>query len=126
MPSTVAPWTQIANLGHGSFFQVEQAGSAVAFASPYDKEIAELSARLDDTRLYYGSREEKNKMAMKMAATDKLHAHSSIESRARRGVFNAAVAGKVNALGENELVDAIASGTIELRATYTERETRTN
>ena len=113
MNATISPWTQIANLGQGSFFQVEQAGSAVAFVSPYDKEIAELSARLDDTRLYYGSREEKAKMADKVAATDKLHAGSSIASRARRGVFNSSVAGKTNALGDNELVDAVASGEID-------------
>jgi len=114
MPSTIEPWTQIASLGQGSFFQVEQAGGAVAFASPYDVQIAELSARLDNTRLYYGNRKEKEKMALKVAATDKLHASSSIESRARRGVFNSAVAGRANALGENELVDAITSGTLEL------------
>jgi len=114
MPTTVEPWTQIASLGQGSFFQVEQSGSAVAFASPYDKKIAELSARLDDTRLYYGSREEKEVMAIKVAATEKLHASASVESRARRGVFNSADAGRVNALGENELVDAIASGSVEL------------
>jgi Mg-chelatase subunit ChlD len=114
MPSTINPWTQIASLGQGSFFQVEQAGGAVAFTSPYDEEIAELSARLDNTRLYYGSREEKDKMARKMAATEKLHAVSSIESRARRGVFNSAAAGRANALGENELVDAITSGEVEL------------
>jgi len=114
MPSTIDPWTQIASLGHGSFFQVEQAGGAVAYTSPYDAEIAELSAKLDDTRLYYGNREEKEKMAQKVAATDKLHASSSIESRARRGVFNSAVAGRANALGSNELVDAVASGTVEV------------
>jgi hypothetical protein len=112
--STIEPWTQIANLGHGSFFQVEQAGSAVAYVSPYDKEIAELSAKLDDTRLYYGSREEMAKMAHKVAATDKLHASSSISARARRGVFNASVAGKTNAIGDNELVDAIVSGEVDL------------
>ena len=73
-----------------------------------------MSAKLDDTRLYYGNRDEKEKMAQKVAATDKLHASSSIESRARRGVFNSADAGRANSLGENELVDAIASGSVEL------------
>lgn len=118
--SAIEPWTQIANLGHGSFFQVEQAGGAVAYVSPYDEKIAELSAKLDDTRLYYGSREEKAKMAQKVAATDKLHASSSISSRARRGVFNASDAGKTNAVGDNELVDAITSGEVDLDDIETE------
>lgn len=114
MPTTVASWTQIANLGKGSFFQVEQSGSAVAFATPYDEDIAALSAKLDDTRLYYGSAEEKAKMAGKVAATDKLREHASLASRARRGVFNVAAGGRANLLGENELVDAVASGAVEL------------
>ena len=114
MPTTVAPWTQIANLGQGSFFQVEQAGGAVAYNSPFDDEIAVLSAKLDDTRLYYGNEEEKARMLRKVAATDKLEESASVASRARRGVFNAAVGGRANLLGENELVDAVASGTIEL------------
>jgi Mg-chelatase subunit ChlD len=114
VPTTSGPWTQIASLGHGRFFQVDQAGSAVALATPYDAEIAELSARLDDTRLYFGTEEQKEQMASKVAATDKLHASASDESRARRAAFNVSSGGKVNLLGENELVAGVASGTIKL------------
>ncbi len=114
MSTTVAPWTRIARLGHGNFFQVNQAGGAVAYTTPYDDKIAELSVKLDDTRLYYGTAEEKEKMNRKVAATEKLHASASVESRARRGAFNASVGGRANLLGENELVDAFASGTVNL------------
>ena len=114
IPTTAAPWTQIASLGQGTFFQVEQAGGAVAYTTPYDDEIAKLSAKLDDTRLYYGTEEEKERMFKKVAATDKLELTASVASRARRGVFNAAVGGTTNLLGENELVDAVASGAVEL------------
>jgi hypothetical protein len=114
MSTTVEPWTRIASLGHGNFFQVDQAGGAVAYTTPYDDKIAELSAKLDDTRLYYGTDEEKARMKSKVAATDKLHASASVASLARRGVFNAAVGGRANLLGENELVDAIESGTVTL------------
>ena len=114
IPTTAGPWTQIANLGHGKFFQVEQAGSAVALATPFDANLAELSARLDDTRLYFGTEEEKERMAGKIAATDKLHAVASVESRARRASFNIAAGGRTNLLGQNELVDGVASGTIKL------------
>lgn len=114
IPTTVPAWTQIASLGQGSFFQVEQAGGAVAFNSPFDAKIAELSAKLDDTRLYYGSEEERERMLNKVAATDKLEGHASIASRARRGVFNAAAGGRMNLIGENELVDAVARGAVEL------------
>jgi Mg-chelatase subunit ChlD len=112
--TAVAPWTQIASLGHGNFFQVEQAGGAVAYTTPYDEEIANLSAKLDDTRLYFGTDEEKEKMRDKVAATDKLHDGASFASRARRGVFNASAGGRINLLGENELVDAVSSGAVDL------------
>jgi len=114
MAMTVEPWTQIAALSNGRFFQVEQAGGAVAFTTPFDEEIAELSARLDDTRLYYGTEEEKNKMHGKVAATVKLNEGASVASRARRGTFNASVGGRANLLGENELVAAIESGEVDL------------
>ena len=114
IPMTVEPWTQIASLSHGEFFQVEQAGGAVAFTTPYDREIAELSAKLDDTRLYYGTEEEKEKMRGKVAATDKLHEGASFASRARRGAFNVTVSGRANLLGDNELVAAIVGGTVDL------------
>ena len=114
MPMTLEPWSQIASLGHGSFFQVEQAGGAVAYSTPYDEEIATLAAKLDETRLYYGSEEDKEKAASKVAATDKLNANASVASRARRGVFNSSVGGTANMLGENELVDAVASGDVAL------------
>jgi hypothetical protein len=114
MPMTVEPWTQIASLGQGSFFQVEQAGGAVAYSTPYDEEIATLAAKLDETRLYYGSEQDKEKAASKVAATDKLNANASVESRARRGVFNSSAGGTANMLGENELVDAVVSGHVAL------------
>ena len=112
--STLASWQSIAGLGNGRFFQVEQAGSAVAVVSPFDAEIAALSEKMDSTRLYYGSAEEKAKMKSKVEATEKLNKQASIASRARRGAFNASAGGKKNLLGENELVDAVASGRVDL------------
>ena len=111
---TTAGWQQIAQLGQGRYFQVAQAGNAVAIATPFDKKIAVLSEKLDHTRLYYGDAEEKEKQQSKVAATDKLHATSSFASRARRAAFNASKSGESNFLGEGELVDDIASGRVEL------------
>ncbi len=114
MDATIEPWTQIAGLGSGHFFQVEQTGNGVAFTTPYDAKIADLSAKIDKTRLYFGSEDDKDKMAAKVRATDKLHASASVESRARRAAFNASAGGRTNLLGKNELVDAVASGDVEM------------
>ncbi|HZD51887.1 MAG TPA: vWA domain-containing protein [Woeseiaceae bacterium] len=114
LAQTAARWQQIASLGGGTYFRVEQAGGAVALATPYDEDIAKLSARLDETRLYYGTAEEKARMRSKVAATEKLHASASVASEARRGTFNVSSAGEENLLGENELVADVTSGRIEL------------
>ena len=113
---TVAPWRQIASLGHGRYFTVEQAGSAVAIETPFDVEIAKLAADLDGTRMYYGSAEEKAAAAGKVEATDKLRAEASVAAQARRGAFNASASGAGNLLGGRELVDDVASGRVPLAA----------
>ena len=118
---TTPQWQQIASLGQGRYFQVEQAGNAVAIATPFDEKLARLSARLDDTRLYYGSKEEKDKQQAKVEAADKLHAASSVTSRARRATFNASTSGSTNFLGDGELVDAITSGRVELSSIEQEK-----
>ena len=114
LAETTPSWTQIAELGNGSFFAVEQAGSAVVMASPYDEEIATLAAKLDDTRLYYGSAEEKEQMSAKVDAAKKLQEGASTISLASRGAFNSAAGGAENFLGEKELVDAVVSGEVSL------------
>jgi Mg-chelatase subunit ChlD len=113
---TTRQWQGIARLGQGRYFQVEQAGNAVAVATPFDEKLAELSEKLDQTRLYYGTAEDKEKQQRKLDAADKLHARSSVESRARRATFNASASGEANFLGKGELVDEVASGRVDLSA----------
>ncbi len=113
---TTKKWQQIAQLGNGRYFQVEQAGSAVAIATPFDEKLAKLSKELDDTRLYYGSPEEKEKQRKKIQATEKLHAASSLASRARRATFNASKSGKANLTGEGDLVNDVITGGADLSA----------
>jgi Mg-chelatase subunit ChlD len=108
--ATVAPWTAIADLGHGRYMRVEQTGGAFAVATPYDDDIARLSAELDATRLYYGDKEERAAADLKMAATERLHALASSASRAGRAAFNATASGAANLFGAGELVDEVASG----------------
>lgn len=111
---TVSHWTAIAQLGRGQYLRVEQAGSAFAVATPYDEDIAQLSADLDATRLYYGDKEELAAAERKSAATDTLHGLASIAARARRAAFNATASGVANLIGENELVDDVASGRADI------------
>ncbi len=111
---TTTNWQQIATLGQGDYFQVDDSGNAVAIATPFDKELAELSVELDNTRVYYGNRKIKLKQRRKVAASEKLHSKSSVKSLARRASYNTSASGKSNFLGEGELVNAISSGVTSL------------
>jgi Mg-chelatase subunit ChlD len=111
---TAGEWQAIAQLAGGEYFRVDQAGGAVAVATPFDARLAELSSALDATRMYYGSDDVKAALETKVAAAAKLAAGSSIESRARRAEFNASESGRANLAGEHELVDDVASGRVEL------------
>lgn len=113
-PGTAREWQAIAGLGEGSFFEVEQAGGAVAIATPYDAPLAALSAELDETRLSYGDAEDKEREAHKREATEKLEATASVAAKARRATFHATASGKSNLLGEKDLVEAVTSGRVAL------------
>jgi Mg-chelatase subunit ChlD len=112
--TTSGPWSQIASLGGGDYLKVEQNGSAVAMATPYDEKLAQLSAALDATRLYYGDAKLQAEKRAKLAATDKLEMDASPAVRARRATFNASASGAANLLGAQELVSEVASGRVRL------------
>lgn len=115
-PNTAREWQRIAMLSQGASLQVAQNGDAVEVATPFDEALASLSKELDDTRLFYGDREEKAQLAAKTAATDKLHEGGSTASRAKRAAFNASAAGEANLYAGKDLVDAIGKGDVELEA----------
>ncbi len=107
-------WREIAALGNGDYFQVEDSGNAVAVATPFDEELSKLSSKLEDTRLFFGDAEAKREHRRKLEANKKLREGLSTEALARRSTYNATPSGKKNLLGDSELVDAVTSGRVEL------------
>jgi Mg-chelatase subunit ChlD len=116
MPQTVAPWTEIARLGNGRYLKVGQAGDAFAVTTPYDDEIAQLSAELDGTRLFYGDTEQMAVLGAKVAATDHLREAAAAPVQARRAVFNATESGQKNLFGDQDLVEDVTKGEVSLDA----------
>jgi len=111
---TTVAWQRIALAGAGSYFQVEQAGGAVAIVTPYDERLAAVSSKMDQTRLYYGSDREKAQKQRKLDAGARLNELASVASRARRAAFNASASGEANFLGGKELVEDVVSGRVDL------------
>ena len=113
-------WQQIAALGQGEYFQVEDSGNTVAVATPFDEELSALAAELEATRLYFGDSETKKAQQAKLDANARLRKELSSQALARRDTFNATASGRANLLGDSELVEAITSGRIELDEIETE------
>lgn len=114
---TAQQWQQIAQLGQGKFLNVAQAGSGIDIETPYDKEIALLSKKLEETKLYYGDKADREKQASKLAAVDKLYRKASAPALARRATFNASDSGADNFAGDKELVEEVAiTGKLKLES----------
>ncbi len=92
-------WQQIAALGKGAYFQVEDSGNTVAVASPFDAELSALAAKLEATRLYFGDAETKQAQKSKLDANARLREELSSEALARRDTFNSTASGKANLSG---------------------------
>lgn len=107
-------WQHIASLNQGEYFQVEQSGSAVAVTTPFDEKLAKLSHELDATRLFYGSRDEREKLDRKVESARKVLASAPVAVQAKRAEFNNTNAGEGNLFADAELVAGVASGKVEL------------
>jgi len=113
---TRTTWQHIASLNQGRFLQVEQSGSAVAVATPFDDKLAQLARELDETRLFYGDADKRAQLRKKEMAAEKVHAASPAAVQAKRAEFNASGAGASNFLADSELVDAVSSGKVSLES----------
>lgn len=114
LPAAQTAFMHIAKLAQGRYFKVAQDGDAVAISTPFDSELARLSAALDDTRIFFGDAAAREITERKAAATATLHAAASPATRARRATFNASASGAANFAGEHELVAAVRAGTVAL------------
>ncbi|PIE43854.1 MAG: hypothetical protein CSA50_02535 [Gammaproteobacteria bacterium] len=107
-------WNQIARLGGGDYFNVAQNGGALPTATPYDADIAKLSDKLDNTRIFYGTAEKRQKLAAKVETSDRLYKIATSAALARRAEYNATESGRKNFLADSELVDDVATGRVKL------------
>jgi hypothetical protein len=109
VPSTTPVWKDIARLSEGAYVALAQSGNMTVVATPYDDEIARVSAALGETVIAYGDstrREEATKKVAEAAA-----APASVS--ADRAAFNLASGGKA-IQGSGDLVADVAAGTVDV------------
>jgi Mg-chelatase subunit ChlD len=117
MPGTQPVWLAIAQSGEGQYFAIAQDGGVQAIATPYDKEMSELGAKIGSTFVAYGGgagvegsrfREEASRGQAQMET--RIAASAPAEAAADRAV-NKAVNGRAYA---GDLLTSLENGSAKL------------
>jgi len=108
-------WVKIAEMTKGEYFELDAAGSDVAVKTPYDGDIAKLSAELDNTRIYYGSVAMQTVQEERVVRSKDINAEASESAVARRASYNLSGSGKDKFFGDNELINDMEKGTVKLQ-----------
>jgi len=135
MPQTTPIWQQIARGAEGSFVQISQTGNMTAVATPVDKELNQLTVKLNKTVVSYGKegyrRELKRKLSVGEAAAPSAGAsRASVLSKSGKAVTGRgdliadAKDGKVDLknLKEEELPDELKKMSPKEREAYIKKK----
>jgi hypothetical protein len=112
---TTPVWQQIARLSEGSYVALAQSGNMTAVATPFDEDVARVSAALGATIVPYGDRE---RQAEARSKVDKA-ASAPASVAADRAAYNLASGGKA-IQGTGDLVADAAEGSVDPAKVSTE------
>ncbi|QNR23730.1 vWA domain-containing protein [Croceimicrobium hydrocarbonivorans] len=96
---------EMAKATNGEFLQLDQNASDQIIPCPQDDSIAIYSYRLDDSKLYYGSAQEKERMLEKKEKALGLFSSASSNAAASRAKYNMSESGSKNLYGNKELLN---------------------
>jgi len=99
-------WKQIADRSEGTFFSIDQTGGVVAIATPFDKELGELSDKLGGTVVGFGDARRREALARSEGGAKGYEG----EAKADRAVAKAASLRH----SEDDLIDAIREKRVKL------------
>ena len=102
-------WNEIARSTNGQFIQTNMNVNDISIATPYDKKISDLQYELDNTRIYYGSREEQEVSISKSVQSEKIKSGSASVA-AKRAEYNLSESAKVSYYGTKELINDVEKG----------------
>jgi hypothetical protein len=115
VPETTAVWQKIARLSEGSYVALAQSGNMTAMTTPFDEEIARVSAALGTTLIPYGDRERQAEARSKVDNA----AAAPASVAADRAAYNLASGGKA-IQGTGDLVADTEDGSIDAAKISTE------
>jgi hypothetical protein len=105
---TVSFWKDIARLGEGKYAMIPQSGGMQVIETPYDAELFELSSKLEETVVAFGSR---SAMAKSEERKEKLK-EMAPEAAAERAAYKSAD----GRMSSYDLIDAIKDDKVRLES----------
>jgi Mg-chelatase subunit ChlD len=112
--SAMRVWKEIAVCNQGSYTQVDMNANDIVVNTPYDSVIADLSDKLDDTRIYYGNEEEKSLSFVKVSKSKSISNAVNVNIKAQRAEYNSTKAGKDAYYGKKELLESYKGKSVSL------------
>ncbi len=106
---TTPVWKEIARMADGSFVALAQSGNMTAMTTPYDEEIARMSAEISSTVITYGDAKKQEESRSKVAKA----AGAPSTVAADRAAYNLASGGKA-IQGTGDLVEDLREGRVDL------------
>jgi hypothetical protein len=111
-PETASFWRDIAKRAEGSYASIAQDGGMQVVETPFDAEIAALGAKLEDTRVPFGSSESIASSRTKKEKAKEMISGMAPAAAAERASFKAGGAG----MGAEDLVRALETGAVKIEA----------
>ena len=107
-------WKEIALCNQGSYTQVGMNANDIVVNTPYDSAIADVSDKLDETRLYYGNAEEQFMSSEKVSKSKSISGAVKVNIKAQRAEYNSTKTGKKAYYGKKELLESYKEKSVRL------------
>ncbi|WP_040282015.1 vWA domain-containing protein [Psychroserpens damuponensis] len=101
---------------NGEFLMLDQDAKDYVIATPFDQEINELSKEIDNTRMYYGTHNEREYNYEKKDKSMQAYTDGSPTANSKRAEYKNSKVGKKGSYGTNEIINDYNDGKLKLDA----------
>ncbi len=105
---------KMAECSNGEFLQLDQDANDIVIATPFDNEINEVSKKIDESRMYYGSASEQSYNYTKKANSVGIYSEGSVTSNSDRSTYKNSEAGQKAWMGNKEMITDYSENNVEL------------
>lgn len=99
---------------NGEFLMLDQDAKDYVIATPFDAEINELSKEIDDTRMYYGTLDQREYNYEKKDKSMQVYDDGSATANSKRAEYKSSKVGKKGSYGTNEIINDYNDGKLKL------------